>query len=213
MNVNHLEYLLRPTPLYALLRPLLQRMAMRDWERTRLPPAPHAIKRAAVRAYARGFSLSVLIETGTFFGDMIEAVRGDFREVYSIELSARLHRKARRRFAGAPNVHLVHGDSGVELARLLRGLDGPALFWLDGHFSGGVTARGESDTPILRELEAIFSHPVPEHVVLVDDARLFGTEPDYPSLDELRSIVARARPAWGLRVEDDIIRIGPSARL
>ena len=38
---------------------------------------------------------------------------------------------------------------------LVRQLDGPALFWLDGHYSGGDTAKGELDTPVSAELESI----------------------------------------------------------
>jgi hypothetical protein len=213
VNVNHLEYLLRPTPFYPLLRAFLHRKAMRDWQRTHAPPAPHAVKRAIVQEHARRSSLAVFIETGTFFGDMLDAVRPDFRKLYSIELAEGLHRKARLRFADQPEIHLIHGDSGEELARLLNGLAEPALFWLDGHFSGGVTARGKIETPILSELSAIFAHPLREHVVLIDDARLFGVARDYPSLDELRAIGARARPEWTLHVEDDVVRIGLPERL
>lgn len=213
MNVNHLEYLLRPTPLYPLLRPLLQRLAMRDWRRTGRPPAPHAIKREAVLGYSRRCSLPILVETGTFFGDMVDFAQEHFREVYSIELSDSLHRKARARFAASPHVHLLHGDSGEELERLLPRIAEPALFWLDGHFSGGVTARGVVDTPIAREIRALLAHPIHEHVVLIDDARLFGAARDYPSLEELRALVVRARPEWELRVQDDIIRIALPERL
>lgn len=213
MNVNHLEYLLRPTPLYPLLRPLLHRQAMRDWLRTRTPPAPHAVKRDAVLSYGRRCSLAVFVETGTFFGDMVAAVQENFRELYSIELSPSLHRKAKKRFGASPHVHLLQGDSGQELARLLPRLTEPSLFWLDGHYSGGVTARGQLDTPVARELSALLAHPIREHVVLIDDARLFGAARDYPSLEELRALVARERPEWALRVQDDIIRIALPERL
>jgi hypothetical protein len=48
------------------------------------------------------------------------------------------------------------------------------LFWLDGHFCGGVSAHGDKGTPILEELNLILSHRVKEHVILIDDARLFN---------------------------------------
>jgi hypothetical protein len=47
---------------------------------------------------------------------------------------------------------------------------------LDGRYSEGCTARGETNTPILQELEAIFAF-CPIWVVLIDDARHFdGTD-------------------------------------
>ena len=45
-----------------------------------------------------------------------------------------------------------------------------------------------------------------DHVVLIDDARLFGSG-DYPTVDELAADVQGARPEWSVAVEDDIIRI------
>lgn len=213
MNVSHLDYLLRPTPIYGWVRPFLERKALADWRRNHLPPAPHAIKRDVILEHARRAGLEVFIETGTFFGDTLAAVQHQFRELHSIELSAKLHRKARQRFADQPRVHLVLGDSGEQLPRLLERLAEPALFWLDGHFSGGVTARGSSDTPISRELSAVLAHPVREHVVLIDDARLFGTARDYPSVAQIREAVARDRPDWALRIESDIIRAGHVDRL
>jgi hypothetical protein len=84
-------------------------------------------------------------------------------------------------------------------------LDGPALFWLDGHYSAGITARGSLETPVQRELEIILAS-ANDHVILVDDARCFGTG-DFPTLDAVRALVAELRPGWTCVVNDDIIRI------
>ncbi len=170
-------------------------------------PPPHLVKQRAVRAYAEKFRLPVFVETGTYRGDMVEAVKRDFARVYSIELGVELHRLARERFAADPNVTILQGDSGEVLRGLLPGIDRPALFWLDGHFSEGDTARGALITPILSELDHILAHPLARrHVILVDDARLFNGEDDYPTLESLNAVLARAGfPAC--RVRDDIIRI------
>ena len=56
-------------------------------------------------------------------------------------------------------------------------LEEPTLFWLDGHYSGGVTARGSKETPILDEVDKILSTKESRHVLIVDDARCFGTDP------------------------------------
>jgi hypothetical protein len=84
-------------------------------------------------------------------------------------------------------------------------VSGPCLFWLDGHFSAGVTARGDVDTPIVAELDSVLGRSGWNDVVLIDDARLFG-QGDYPSLSWIQQRVADARPGWRFQVRDDIIR-------
>ena len=55
----------------------------------------------------------------------------------------------------------------------------PAVFWLDAHWSGGETARGATECPVLGEIAAIRAHS-PEHAILVDDAALFLAPPPAP---------------------------------
>jgi hypothetical protein len=188
--------------------PISQRREIARWRQSGSPiPPPEAFKQATVGAYGRAFRVPTLVETGTYLGDMVEAQRRRFRHVWSIELSSDLFRDALARFAEAPNVTLLEGDSGDLMPAVLERLDGPALFWLDGHYSAGVTVRGSLDTPVRRELEAILGSAA-NHVILVDDARCFGTG-DYPSLEEVQNLVATLRPGWTCLVRDDIIRICP----
>ena len=60
--------------------------------------------------------------------------------VVTIELSDKLYQLALKRFSDTPAVECRHGDSGEILGRVLAELNAPALLWLDGHWSGGVTA-------------------------------------------------------------------------
>jgi len=83
------------------------------------------------------------------------------------------------------------------------------LFWLDGHYSGGDTARGDSDTPVNEELRAIFQPGGPAHIVLIDDARCFGTHPAYPTVEHIKQLVQKLRPGWRVEVAGDSIRIFP----
>ena len=213
IRAAHLAYILRPTPLHHVLGNLLERLSERDWERTAEGPAPASVKHRIVKRYAKAHDLKVFIETGTFFGDMIESVRGEFDETHSIELDLTLHRKACKRFANAPSVQLHCGDSGRVLPDLVTRLNQPALFWLDAHWSKGVTARGELDTPISAELAAVMDHGVERHIVLIDDARLFGVAQDYPTIEEIRIAVGEHKPDWEVRVIDDIIHVGPRSML
>lgn len=180
------------------------------WEREGRPsPPPHVVKERAIREHAARFGIKTLVETGTCYGDMVEAMRPDFDRIYSIELSERLHEIAKRRFSGVAAVTLIQGDSGVELGSLVGRLSGPALFWLDGHYSEGETAQGSKDTPVFEELEHIFNARRDGDVILIDDARCFGTYPSYPTLDELRKFILARKPRALIAVEDDAIRITP----
>jgi hypothetical protein len=93
------------------------------------------------------------------------------------------------------------------IADVLRDLREPALFWLDGHYSGGFTGMGAKETPIVEEVEAIFAHEQKGHVLLIDDARCFGTLPDYPTLEAFREKVAAERPDLAWELAHDIIRL------
>jgi hypothetical protein len=187
------------------------RAAIASWEKLGCPvPPPHAYKQRVVREYARKNRLHFMVETGTYLGDMVEAMRAGFQHVYSIELDGELCRRATQRFAARPNVTIVQGDSGQVLSGLIGNLPRPTLFWLDGHFSADITARGDKDTPILKELESIACHPVKRHVILIDDARCFNGTNDYPTLKELEATAYRYWPESSFEVRDDIIRITPT---
>jgi len=207
--VPHLEFLLRVLPGYSVAQPMVDALAMRQWRRHRLPPAPRPVKAALIRRFASHHSRTVFIETGTFYGDMLAALRSDFDRLYSIELHEGLGRRAIRRFVGDPKISIIVGDSAAELQPLLQSIGRPAVLWLDGPYSGFLTARGDSDTPISRELEAAFKGGTMNDVVLIDDARLFGTNSAYPDLAEIERRVRDSRPGWSLRVEDDIVIISP----
>lgn len=184
------------------------RRELYQWVRAGRPaPPPHVIKQMTLRAYARRFGLTVLVESGTFLGDMVAAMLGEFDRIYSIELGDELYERAVQRFRGRDDVELVHGDSATELGSLLSRLRQPALFWLDGHYSEGITARGPKDTPILDELDHILGDRERRHVVLVDDARVFGVDSAYPSIEELSRFVRERRPQADISIKDDSIRI------
>jgi hypothetical protein len=183
------------------------------WEKCGKPsPPPPIVKQRTLQNYSKRFGLKILVETGTYYGDMVEAMKEDFDRLYSIELSKELYEKAKERFKKAKNIELICGDSGRELGSLMSKLDQPALFWLDGHYSGGVTARGDKDTPIYEELDHILHSPDRGHVIIIDDARLFGNDPGYPSIQELTDFIKSINPNLDIVVQHDIIRITPVLR-
>jgi FkbM family methyltransferase len=170
-------------------------------------PPPSETKQWAVGQYARKYGLSTLIETGTYEGDMVEAMRGCFRAIHSIEIFEPLYWMAVEKFIESEHIQLYLGDSENLLPTILEKVDEPVLFWLDAHYSGKGTGRGNIDSPIMRELQCVFAHPVKNHVILIDDARLFGEEEGFPTLNEIREFVSRNHSGAEFIVEDDIIRI------
>lgn len=209
-----LKSLIRSTPLYYTLRIWLfrrrQKRELVDWERRGRPlPLPHILKQAILRKYAKQYNLRILVETGTFYGDMIEAMKCFFDRIYSIEISKQLFEIAKNRFKSYDHIELIHGDSGKELANVMEELHQPALFWLDGHYIGEGTAKGEKNTPIYAELNQIFDAPDLGHVIIIDDARCFGVDPAYPTIEELEKYILSKRRSVRMTVEDDSIIITP----
>jgi len=164
-------------------------------------------KELLVMDYAKRFSIETFIETGTYKGEMVHAIAPNVKQVYSIELDEKLYILARERFKDSPNIRLLWGDSGKILPDILIDIKEPCLFWLDAHYSGGITAKGETNTPILKELSTILDSPY-GHVILIDDARCYVGD-DYPTIETIRGIVHKARPGWSFEIKDDIIRIYP----
>ncbi|HRI48218.1 MAG TPA: hypothetical protein PK559_14010 [Ignavibacteriaceae bacterium] len=167
---------------------------------------PHVIKQEIIREYQKKYSINLLVETGTFRGEMVYAQRDHFKMIISIELSKELFEIAERKFRNYPNVELLNGDSADVIKRVVEKLSEPAIFWLDGHYSGFETAKGELSTPIKKELGAILNSSL-EHIILIDDARLFIGKDDYPTLDELKEFVFAKKSNLTFSVDDDVIRI------
>lgn len=170
-------------------------------------PPPHVVKQEAVKDYARRFNVRILIETGTFMGEMIDAVLNTFSEIVSIEFDPALALRAQKKFSKHSHVRILQGDSGKVLPEIMARINNPCLFWLDAHYSGGVTAKSDLETPIVRELSVLLEHPCLDHVILIDDAREFTGQNNYPLLEEVRNLIAAKRPDWIMQVKDDIIRI------
>jgi len=207
--------IIKKTSLYSRLRIITlkrrQKKELLEWEQEGRPvPVPHIVKQRTLQEYSKKFGLKSLVETGTYRGDMLDAMKDSFDNLYSIELSKELYNLAKSRFKDAKHIQLIHGDSGTEIGNVIAKLEEPALFWLDGHYSGGVTARGRKETPILEEIDKILSAKESRHVLIVDDARCFGSDPAYPSIKELTDFIISKRPNVDILIEGDSIRVTPN---
>jgi hypothetical protein len=185
----------------------------REWVASGRPvPPPHLAKQDVLRAIAKEFGYRVLVETGTYYGEMIEALRNEFERLYTVELSAYLFNLAARRFRNSTKIHVIQGNSADKLPEILAQIHQPALFWLDGHYSSGITACGHQDTPVLLELQAILSAEDLGHAIVIDDARDFGSDPAYPSFADVQSLILSKWPDREIRISNDSIQITPRSR-
>lgn len=205
------HFLERTTPFGAVARFQRNRQLRKKYDlwqaRGAVPPMPNWGKQSVVREYIKKFAPSVFVETGTYKGKMVYAVMPYMKEIYSIELDRDYFEAAAKRFAGYPNIHILQGQSGEVLPRLLADIAEPCIFWLDAHYSGGSTAKADLETPIMQEMECILNHnKAADHVILIDDARCFGVNRDYPDLNALERFVLDIQPDWTFEVKDDIIR-------
>lgn len=175
-------------------------------------PLSHLERVGVIRSYAKQYGIRNFVESGTAEGFTISHLLEDFDWLTTIEIDEGLCKAARERFREHSKVCCVNADSGQFLKSLVPYMSRPTLFWLDGHFCGGP-GRGEIDTPIREELDAVV-HAPRGSVILVDDARLFEgmdnhTEEfaDYPHWEEVQGWALRNQ--FNFIIEDDVMRLTP----
>jgi hypothetical protein len=170
------------------------------------PPSPHFIKQTVLLRNA--FPNSIWVETGTFLGQTTKELSKHGSFVYSIEPESTLFKNAAAYFTSYPNVEILKGLSEEILPSLLTKLSGDINFWLDGHYSAGITHKGLQDTPILDELKHISKNlnHFGKVCVMIDDIRCFNPEVDkhssYPSLNVLVDWANQNSLIW--HIEHDI---------
>ncbi len=212
------KFLIKNLPLFILdpywdmKRKKINTELISKWEKNGRPaPPPHPIKQGRILDYKNKFDLNTLVETGTFQGEMVEAQRRNFSKIYSIELSHDYYQRAVEKFERFKHIQIIEGDSSVKLKEVTKILNEPALFWLDGHYSGGKTAKGDLNCPIYGELDTVFSTNF-DHVLVIDDAKDFNGTEDYPTIEELNKYVVSKRPHYKMDVRDNIISFYPDKK-
>jgi hypothetical protein len=175
-------------------------------------------KRQLILEYKERYKSDILVETGTFLGATAAVLKEYFKKIYTIELQEDLAKKCIERFKNENSIEVFQGDSSILLKEIIFKLNSNTLFWLDAHYSSEFfvgkelikTAKGAKETPIIEELEVILSDGLKNNVILIDDARCFNGENDYPMLSSLKSFLQKKGIAENqIRVKNDIIRIVP----
>jgi hypothetical protein len=200
--------MLKRTPFYGAYKSLGHYPDYWYWLlRGRPERSPHLLKQNVVREYGERFRLRTLVETGTYYGEMVAAMKRNFDRIYSIEFVPELAARAQRLFARESHIKIFCGDSRAVMPQVLALLDSPALFWLDAGYYGWVGKVGDQQR-LSSELEMILSHPF-LNVVLLDDARGLTGRDGIPSVNEVKTHIESKFPSRQVEVEDDIMRITP----
>ena len=180
-----------------------------EWQRRGFSEnSPQYIKQKLLLKF--GIKDAVWVETGTYLGTTTKYLSDYYPHVYSIEPEPMLYKQASKRFE-RKNVTLLNDVSENELPKLLPKLSGNINFWLDGHYSAGMTFKGEKDCPVEDELTAIERNiqNFDKFVILIDDVRCFlpgsVSQQEYPSIDYLVDWTRRMNLRW--RIEHDIFII------
>ncbi len=179
-----------------------------------------ALSQQALQQIKALFGVSTFIESGTYLGDTAEVASRLFT-VHTVELSKILYLQAQKRFSRNKQVHLYLGDSTEVLPQILPSLKNERLlFWLDGHWSAGNTAKGSENTPIIKELQLIKKAGITNAIILIDDIRFFqkplanpqGTSFDgYPDLQDLIHEIQQIDNRYQYLVLGDVLLAYPSA--
>jgi hypothetical protein len=179
----------------------------RNWaDREFAAPSPHFVKQKVL--LRNGLRDATWVETGTYMGDTTSVLSKVAKMVYSIEPDPMLFSKAEKKFSNTTNVKLIKGLSEDVFPKLLPTITGNICFWLDGHYSEGITFKGPQDTPIMDELGVIERNlaRMNKIVVMVDDVRCFDPKnPEYsayPPVDLLVDWARKHNLTWN--IEHDI---------
>jgi hypothetical protein len=201
---------LRRTPFYGLYKAAGHYPDFWYWKLRGEPVrSPHLLKQRTVREYAERFGLRVLVETGTYYGEMVAAMKKRFTEIYSVEYDRALAARAQKKFSSLPHIHIVEGDSQKAIPEIIGRLQQTALFWLDAGYYGWAGLQGDKQR-LTSELEAILHDQRYRHVILMDDARGLNGQNGAPTVEQLKQRIETNFPGRKVEVKHDILRITPA---
>jgi hypothetical protein len=172
------------------------------------------MKYRVIRALAKRVGANCLIETGTFRGVTAARCARVFETVLTVELDATLAAQAKGFLAKYRNVTVYQGDA-VALLPQMFSHPGAArcVVFLDAHYSGGNTARGDVPEPAIAELDILAQRRARIAGIVIDDFRCFGVEEGFPTKAQLVAAVEKhfPHPAFTIKALPDQLVIESAA--
>jgi hypothetical protein len=180
---------------------------VRDWiSQGFVVPAPKLVKQFLLKDYS--IVGSDWVETGTHTGEMSSYLSNFANKVITIEPSSHFYELASTNLKKIDNIDILLGTSEANIEKACKEVRGNVSFWLDGHYSGGETYKGDSECPVPFELAIIekYLSTWVSTTIFIDDFREFKTHPhensDYPSNTFLANWATKIGLNW--TVENDI---------
>jgi hypothetical protein len=164
-----------------------------------------------IKDLAKLSGITAFVETGTYHGNTTRWAAQHFDSVFTMEQAEGLYQQHHQELRALGNVEPLYGDSKILLPQVIAKLGGrPALFWLDGHWSGGETAGENDQCPLLSELETLKDRR--GDILLIDDASLFLSVPpvphdpaQWPTLPEIVRLLMKPSGQPYVQIIDDVI--------
>jgi len=190
----------------------------------------HLARKGVNSVYGKTFLISGLIETskikffvetGTFLAETLMAVSPNFTYNWSVEAQENCFRNCQVRTQDPirKNIKLFLGESPETLPIILSELnerpetDKRCIFFLDAHFSGAVDANASDikthfseqhgNCPLIQEIEEIGKHEEKNHLILIDDIRMMGTE-GWPTIEETLESIKSINENYSFRYCTDL---------
>lgn len=128
------------------------------------------------------------VETGTFTGQSLNLISGLFEHLYTAEASPELFRASQALFEGLNRTNISGElcDSRVLLQKITPDVANESVFFLDAHYSQGLTSDEYGSCPVIDEIRIILDKS-PNALIVVDDIRTMSGKGGYPTLVQILS--------------------------
>lgn len=157
------------------------------------------------------------LETGYYMGSGVDrAIQAGFEKIFSIEISS-IHvengKKRHESYIALGQVNIIKDDSRNLYETIKNYPTKRFLFFLDAHADQSFIHEKSISCPVLEELEAIKKHPIKNHVILIDDMRLFRSQQAWARgilVDKLINELRKINPLYKIKflkgvAENDVL--------
>ena len=143
-------------------------------------------KRKLLKILLKNITFENAVETGTYLGKSTRIFSKHIKNVYSIEIKKELYNFVKRKYAKS-KINFVFGMSEQVLKKIVLQIRGSTFFYLDSHYSGGITSRGKKVTSLNDELLTLDKFLfLLNSVIIIDDAKSINGTNDYPKFQVIK---------------------------
>lgn len=164
------------------------------------------------------YAIKTFFETGTYMGSTSIRSASMFNKVITVELNNELFKKALEKFENLQlkNIIIYNNNSENIIKDYCNNAKESTVFWLDAHYSAGVTSGKDVPSPLLTELKSIMNSEL-EHFIIVDDVRFICINMSdsihrYPSIIEITDAVKECGSKYEISIFNDCLFLIPKSK-